>query len=263
MNSAAELERPGDPEFMTSLARGLAVMRCVAEAQRPMSIADLSRRTDISRTAVRRCLYTLKLLGYVACGEQGYTVRREALHLGHPYLSLNALAARAQPLLDGLRDALGESCSLGVLEEDGLYYVARSEAARIMSVGLRVGSRLPLYPTSMGRVLLSGQSAEEQEAYLARVELRSLTSRTQTDRTKLLSLIKAAAVDGFAIIDQELELGLRSIAVPVFDRGKLVAALNVGASAQRVTIKEMLARFLPALRATAATLGTRRELPKP
>lgn len=255
MDAFSELERPGDPEFMASLARGLAVMRCVAEAQRPVTIADVTRRTRLSRAAVRRCLYTLVLLGYVGQDERGYSVRRKALSLGHPYLSLNALAARAQPLLDALRDELGESCSLGIMEEDQVYYVARGEAVRIMSVGLRVGSRLPLYPTSMGRVLLSGRSDEEQAAYLARVEVRALTPRTVTDRAQLLVLFRSVAREGYALVDQELEMGLRSIAVPVTDRGKVVAALNVGTSAQRVSVEEMQERFLPALRATAARLS--------
>jgi len=256
MDDLEPLERPGDPEFMASLARGLAVLRCVAEAQRPVTIADIARRARLSRAAARRCLYTLTLLGYVAQDERGYAVRRKALALGHPYLSVTALAARAQPLLDRLRDDLGESCSLGILEEDQLYYVARAEAVRIMSVGLRVGSRLPLYPTSMGRVLLGGRSNEEQEAYLARVDLAPLTPRTTTDRVQLLGLLRSVGRQGYALVDQELELGLCSIAVPVTDRGKVVAALNVGASALRISADEMSDRFLPALRATAATLST-------
>ncbi|HEX7874625.1 MAG TPA: IclR family transcriptional regulator C-terminal domain-containing protein [Sphingobium sp.] len=256
MEDLGALERQGDPEFMASLARGLAVMRCVAEAQRPVSIADVTRRVGLSRAAVRRCLYTLVLLGYVGQDERGYAVRRKALSLGHPYLSLNALAARAQPLLDALRDELGESCSLGIMEEDQLYYVARGEAMRIMSVGLRVGSRLPLYPTSMGRVLLSGRSHEEQEAYLARVDVRALTPHTVTDRGQLLVLFRSIAREGYAVIDQELEMGLRSIAVPVTDRGKVVAALNVGTSAQRVSLKDMQDRILPSLRDAAARLST-------
>jgi IclR family pca regulon transcriptional regulator len=255
MDDFSQLERPGDPEFMTSLARGLAVMRCVAEAQRPVSIADVHRRTGLSRAAVRRCLYTLSHLGYVRQDERGYLVRRQALQLGHPYLSLNALAARAQPLLDALRDELGESCSLGIMEEDQLFYVARGEAVRIMSVGLRVGSRLPLYCTSMGRVLLSGRSDDEQDAYLARAEVRALTPHTITDRGQLLVLFRSIAHEGYALIDQELEIGLRSIAVPVTDRGKVVAALNVGTSAQRISIAEMRDAFLPALRVTAAKLS--------
>lgn len=251
-----ELERPGDPEFMASLARGLAVMRCVAASERPTSIADASRRTGLSRAAARRCLYTLTALGYVSQDGHGYVVRRQALALGHPYLSLNALAARAQPLLDMLRDKLGESCSLGVMEDDQLYYVARAEAARIMSVGLRVGSWLPLYSTSMGRILLAGRTHEEQEAYLARVELRASTPKTVVDPRRLLILIRGVTADGYALVDEELEVGVRSVAVPVTLRGKVVAALNVGTSTARVSLEDMRGRILPALVGTALELSS-------
>ncbi len=254
MDMQGELDRPGDPEFMSSLARGLAVMRCVAESGRPVTIADVSRRLGLSRAAVRRCLHTLNLLGYVGQDAQGYVVRRQALSLGHPYLSLNALAARAQPLLNRLRDMLGESCSLGLMEEDHLLYVARAETARIMSIGLRVGSRIPLYPTSMGRVLLAGCSREAQEAYLARTELRPLTGRTVTDRAKLLAIFQQVAAQGHAVIDEELEDGVRSVAVPVRGRGGVVAAMNVGMSAARVSMHELHERILPALREAAAEL---------
>lgn len=177
MDGRNELERPGDPEFMSSLARGLAVMRCVAELSRPVTIADVSRRIGLSRAAVRRCLHTLNLLGYVGQDARGYVVRRQALALGHPYLSLNALAARAQPLLNQLRDAISESCSLGVMEEDQLLYVARSEASRIMSIGLRVGSRLPLYPTSMDACCLLPAIAKCRR-------LISIASTSKRSRTK-------------------------------------------------------------------------------
>lgn len=249
------LERPGDPEFMSSLARGLAVMRCVAESSRPVTIADVSRRVGLSRAAVRRCLHTLNLLGYVGQDARGYVVRRQALSLGHPYLSLNALAARAQPLLNQLRDAICESCSLGVMEEDQLLYVARSEASRIMSIGLRVGSRLPLYPTSMGRVLLAACDREAQEAYLDRVDLEALTDKTVTGRRQLMQIFQRVAVEGYAVLDEELEIGVRSVAVPVKGQAGVVAALNVGVSTARVSLEDLRKRILPALREAAAGLS--------
>ncbi len=255
MSETDLLERPGDPEFMASLARGLAVMRCVAASERPVTIAEAARHTGLSRASVRRCLYTLVHLDYVAQDERGYTVRRQALTLGHPYLSLNTLAARAQPVMDSLRDRLGESCSLGVMEDDQLYYVARSEAVRVMSVGLRVGSFLPLYCTSMGRVLLAGREADEQETYLARAAITAATPLTIVDRQRLLVLIRAATSEGFALVDQELEVGLRSIAVPVTRKGKTIAALNVGAAAARVSIDDMMGRILPVLQDAARMLS--------
>ncbi|WP_229814195.1 IclR family transcriptional regulator domain-containing protein [Novosphingobium colocasiae] len=241
---------------MTSLARGLAVMRCIAIAERPVTIADAARYTSLSRAAVRRCIYTLSLLGYVAQEGRGYIVRRQALSLGHPYLSINSLASRAQPALDALRDVLGESCSLGVMEDDQLCYIARAEATRVMSVSLRVGSCLPLYCTSMGRVLLAGRPNEEQEAYLARTSLQVLTKHTITAPQRLLVVIRSAGSDGFSFVDQELEIGLRSIAVPVRRRGQVVAALNVGTSAARMSAEEMRKVLLPPLLETAARLDS-------
>ena len=254
MNALHDIERPGDPEYMASLARGLTVLQYVAQRERPVTIAEASRALDLSRAAVRRCLYTLHLLGYVGQDVRGYSVRRKTAALGHPYLSLTAFAVRAQSLLDALRDELGESCSLGVIEDDALCYVARAEASRIMSVGLKVGSCLPLYPTSMGRVLLAGRSHEEQEAYFSRTPVQSLTPHSIVDVPRLLMTIRRAAADGYALVDQELELGLRSVAVPVIERGKVLAALNIGMSAARVPLDEVLARILPALRRTAVLL---------
>lgn len=244
----------GDPEFMTSLARGLAVLRCFADEQRPMTIAQASRATGLSRPAVRRCLHTLVRLGYAVQDGTRYSLRPKVLALGHAYLTSSPLAARAQPLLDHLRDTLHESCSLGVMEEDSVYYVARAEVARIMSITLRVGSRLPLYCTSMGRVLLAARSHAEQMAYLQRTKLQPLTSRTVTDPEQLMAVFRRVAEDGYAIVDEELEVGLRSIAVGVRGRSGLVTAANVGTQAARMSLAEMHSRLLPGLRRFARSL---------
>lgn len=250
------MEKVGDPEYMLSLARGLAVLEKLAGAERPMTISELSRTLDFSRAAVRRCLYTLGVLGYARNDERGFRITARPMALSHALLSPIALAGRAQPLLDQLRDQLGESCSLGVLEDDYVRYVCRAEAYRIMTIGLRVGSRLPLYLTSMGRVLLSAASDAQIEAYLARTPLTATTALTQTDAAAIKAIVRGIATDGFAIVDQELELGLRSIAVPVTSRGAVVAALNVGTSAARVSLDEMRTRYLPAIAAIAGQLSS-------
>lgn len=245
----------GDPDFMTSLARGLAVMRCFAERERPMTIAQASAMTGLSRPAVRRCLLTLVRLGYVAQDGSHYALRPKVMALGYAYLSSTPLAARAQPLLDRLRDDLGESCSLGVMDEDQVVYIARAEISRIMSIALRVGSRLPLYCTSMGRVLLAGMMRDERGAYFARTTLIACTERTETHPSRLHALCENIGEEGFAIVDQELEHGLRSIAVPVHGlSGRVVAALNVGTQAARISEPELRTRYLPALRRCARDL---------
>lgn len=250
-----EMEANGDPEFMTSLARGLAVLRCFADIERPMTIAQASRATGLSRPAVRRCLHTLVRLCYAAQDGAHYALRPKVLALGYAFMSSSTLAMRAQPLLDQLRDDMRESCSLGVLEEDEVYYVARAEVSRIMSIALRVGSRLPLYCTSMGRVLLGGQPRAVQEAYLHRALLKARTARTRTDPADILALVDHAAREGYAIVDQELEIGLRSIAVPVMVSGRVAAAVNIGAQAAQVSVPELRTRYMPALRRIARDIS--------
>jgi len=254
MREEISLDAQGDPEFMTSLARGLAVLRCFADEQRPMTIAQASQRTGLSRPAVRRCLHTLVRLGYAAQDGQSYALRPKVLALGYAYLASNSLAVRAQPLLDQLRDDLHESCSLGVLEEDEVYYVARAEVSRIISISLRVGSRLPLYCTSMGRVLLASLSKEEQAAYLRRTKLIPRTPSTVTDPDAILRILEKVAQQGFAIVDQELESGLRSIAVPVVRTSGVIAALNIGTQASRMPLSDLRIRYLPALLAAAKAI---------
>jgi IclR family pca regulon transcriptional regulator len=243
---------------MASLARGLAVIRGFSQQRRQLTIAQLSHRTAIPRAAVRRCLYTLMQLGYVG-SEDGrtYALRPRILSLGHAYLSSTPLATAVQPLLDHISNALHESSSLAVLEADEILYIARSSTtARVMSVDLGLGSRLPAYCTSMGRVLLAGQSAAQVDGYLSRVKLTRLTNHTVSTAKELRQVLESVRRDGYAIVDQELEIGLRSIAVPVKDvTGQVVAAINAGTQSARVTLAEMKSRFLPALLAAAGELS--------
>ena len=248
----------GDPNFMASLARGLAVIRAFTQQRRHLTIAQLSQRTGIPRAAVRRCLYTLGKLGYVASDDgRAYVLRPGILALGHAYLSSTPLANAVQPLLDRITRELHESSSMAVLEDDDILYIARSSTnARVMSIDLGIGSRLPAYCTSMGRVLLAGMPAPELKAYLSRARLTRLTHRTIATADELVNVLKATRRNGYAIVDQELELGLRSIAVPVSDRdGRAVAAINIGTQSSRVSIAEMESRFLPLLRAAADEVG--------
>jgi IclR family pca regulon transcriptional regulator len=157
----------GDPNFMTSLARGLAVIKAFTEQRRKLTIAQVSQRTGIPRAAARRCLYTLHQMGYVDADKHTYALRPKILALGHAYLSSTPLAVSAQPVLDRVRSALNESCSLAILDGDDILYLARSAASRIIAVQLNVGSRLPAYCTAMGRTLLAHLSERDLDAYLA------------------------------------------------------------------------------------------------
>ncbi len=245
------------PDFMTSLARGMAVIRAFSNETQSLTIKQISETVGISRAAVRRCLYTLGQLGYVSSGGPAFSLRPRILALGYAYLSSTPLAVSAQPLLDQVSSTLHESCSLAILDNDEILYLARSKTTkRIMSVDLRVGSRLPAYCTSMGRVLLAGLPPDEIRAYLNRVNLRPYTERTVTSRDRLIEILHGVRTAGFAIVDQELEIGLRSIAVPVKDDlGSTIAAINLGLHSSRVSLGKMRGQFLPHLRSAASELS--------
>jgi len=246
----------GNPDFVLSLARGLKVIEAFEGNTGGLSTAEISRCTGLSRAAVRRLLITLELLGYAESDGRVYRLKARVMRLGFSYLSSNSLATVAQPILEHVIELVHESSSVGVLEDDQIVYVARASAKRVMSVGLSVGSRLPAFCTSMGRVLLSGLSDQELSAYLDRVELTAVTPKTIVDKSLLSDVIRQIRIEGFALNDEELELGHRSIAVPVRTRkGSMVAGMNIGLHAARVSVAEMIHRLLPILREHAQMLG--------
>ncbi len=254
---AASLDQfSGDPNFMTSLARGLLVIQAFSQQSLRLSISQLSKRTGLSRASVRRCLHTLAKLGFAATDNgRNFFLRPRVLALGHSYLSSMPLATTAQPVLEHLSHILHESCSIALLDGVDIIYVARANVTRIMAIDLGVGTRLPAFCTSIGRVLLANLSPEEMEALLSRIEFTRYTDRTVMSVEKLRQVLLAARRDGYAIVDQELELGLRSMAVPVQNHmGRVLAAINVGAHGQRVSVQDMQTRFLPYLRAAAHEL---------
>jgi IclR family pca regulon transcriptional regulator len=247
----------GDPNFMTSLARGLAVIAGFSREKRYMSIAQLSHKTGIPRAAVRRCLYTLSRLGYVATEEgRNFSLRPKLLGLGHAYLSSTPLVVIAQPFLDRVSETVNESCSLGTLDGNDILYLARSLTSRIMSVTLNVGSRLPAYCTSIGYVMLAHMPDEQLENYFEQVKLKQFTERTVISQKKLREQLAEVRDAGYAIADQLMELQVRSIAVPVRNAsGTVVAGMNVIVQAARVPVREMKPLFLSHLQAAARELG--------
>jgi len=239
----------GDPNFMTSLARGLAVVHAFQERKRQLTIAQISHRTEIPRAAVRRCLHTLIKLGYACTDGRTYSLLPKVLTLGHAYLSSTPLAVTAQPILDRLSEQLHEAFSMATLEGEEVLYIARSATPqRLISVDLSVGSRLPAYCTSMGRILMAAMDDAALDDYLEHADLQIKTSRTLHSVEALRQSIEDVRRQGWVIVDQELEIGLRSLAVPVRDSsGQVLAALNVGTHAGRVSRQELETRFLPAL----------------
>lgn len=250
-----ESSEGADPNYMQSLARGLSVLAALGRLGPAPSVSRIAVETKLARAVVTRCLHTLVRCGYVEVEDGRYSAKPHVLSLAQSYLSDSSLPTRAQPILEELRDALGESCSLGVLDGTDVVYVARASLARIMAITLHVGSRLPAHLTSMGRVLLAGLPDSEIEDHLARADMTKRTPFTIADRSALRSELRRVAAQGFALVDQELEIGLRSIGVPV--RGKsdrIVASINIGANAARTSIEDLTGTTLERLRHAARTL---------
>jgi IclR family pca regulon transcriptional regulator len=248
----------GDPNFMTSLARGLLVIQSFSPQHPQMTISQLAVKTGLSRAAVRRCLYTLTKLGF-AGAEDGsrYALRTRMLTLSNTYSASSSLSTSAQPIIERMSSMLRESFSVATLDGDDIVYVARANVNRVMvAVDLHIGSRLPAYCTSMGRVLLAYQTQEQMEQYLERVQLTPYTTRTVNTAEKLRLALRNVRRNGYALVDQELEVGLRSLAVPVFSpSGRVVATINLSGHAPRMPVFDMQTRFLPHLRSAAAELG--------
>jgi IclR family transcriptional regulator, pca regulon regulatory protein len=238
-----------------SLERGLAVIRAFDERNPELTLSDVARRTGLTRAAARRFLLTLSDLGYVRTDGRWFTLSPRVLELGYAYLSSLSLPEVAEPHLERLVAEVHESSSVSVLDGEDIVYVARVPTSRIMAVSINVGTRFPAYATSMGRVLLSGLPDEELEAYVGQVELRPLSPRTVTSREALRVELAKARSQGWALVDQELEEGLRAIAAPIRDRGgRTVAAVNLSAHASRMSIETGRRKLVPPLLATAARI---------
>jgi len=247
---------PADKEFMATLAKGLAVLGCFGKQRPTMTLSEAAQAADLSRATARRILRTLAELGYVEQHGRDFALSPNILKLGFAYLSTQSWIERAQPLMKELSERLHESCSASILQGTEIVYVARVPTRRIMSATLSVGSRLPAFHTSMGRVQLGYLDDAEIWRRLRSVRLEPYTPSTIVDLQALFDRVRADHVQGFAIVDEELERGLRSIAVPLIDpQGQAVGALNLSTHSTRTTRNEMRDNFLPALKAVAAQIA--------
>jgi IclR family pca regulon transcriptional regulator len=229
--NAAHQDVAGSDDFVQSLSRGLAVIGAFDADHRQMSLSEVAARTGLSRAAVRRFLHTLVELGFMKLEGRSFALTPKILSLGTAYLSSAGLPEVAQPHLEVLSAALGESTSAAILDGPDIVYVARVATRRIMTVGISLGTRFPAYATSMGRVLLAGLTPLDLDTYLAATDLIPLTPRTLTSELALRRELVKVARQGWAVVDQELEIGLRSLAVPITDAGgRTVAAINVSTS---------------------------------
>jgi IclR family pca regulon transcriptional regulator len=237
-------------EVVQSLARGLAVIEAFDKDNRSLTLSDVSRRTGYSRAAARRLLLTLVELGYATLDGKLFELRPKILNLGFAYLSSLGLWEMAQPYMEELVEEVGESCSASVLEDFEVVYVVRVPTRkRVMSININIGTHLPAHATSMGRILLAGMDSNTLDKYLEEAPLERYTDKTITNPVELKKIIEQVRQDGWAMVDCELEGGLRSIAVPLKDKNnKVVAAVNISTQAQRISIPELTNDILPKLK---------------
>ncbi|GAA5038803.1 transcriptional regulator [Marivirga lumbricoides] len=243
-------------DFVQSLEKGLKVISTFDSDNPKMTLTEVAKRVDLTRANARRILLTLQYLGFVQTedGKQ-FSLSPKVLSLGYSYLSALPFQELAKPYLKALAEEVNESCSMSVLDANDIVYVARVQTNRIMTISLGVGTRLPVYATSMGRVLLAGLPDEEVQKLLKEMKPQQLTPNTIIDIDQLIKRIQLVRERGWALADQELEIGVRSIACPVKDKnGLTISALNISGHASRVSKDEMLEKFLPHLKSTVVQI---------
>lgn len=243
-------------DYVQSLERGLAVIRTFSAETPELTLSDVARATGLTRAAARRFLHTLVELGYVRTDGRLFALRPRVLELGYAYLSSLSLPQIAEPHMEQLVEKVHESCSVSILDGDNVVYVARVPTKRIMTVAISVGTRFPAYATSMGRVLLAHQDPTWLEGYLERGEFEQLTPHTTTDPKELATILARTRAQGYCLVDEELEEGLRSIAVPILDgSARVVAAMNVSAHISRGSAAAIRQELLLPLQEAAADVS--------
>ena len=248
-----QILKPGDRDYVGALASGLEVLQAFDAEHPRMTLSEVAARTEMDRAKARRFLLTLHALGFVKRAGRQFELTPRVLQLGYAYQASNQYRAVIQQYLEGITAELGESSSLAVLDGDEVVYVVRSAARhRLMAINLSVGTRLPAAYTSMGRVLLAQLSKEELKTFLERVRLERFTESSIIDKAVLEGAIDEARGRGYSVVDQELDSGLRSVAVPVFaGSGELLGAINISTNAARVDMETLLEVYLPRLQDAA------------
>jgi len=244
-------------DFVGALEKGLAVIQALGAAESRFTLSDVARRTGLTRAAARRYLLTLTKLGYAEYDGRRFALTPLVLRLGYAYFSSAPLPKLAQPVLERIGERTHEVASIAVLDGSDVLFLGQSRRRRILSAATGAGTRLPGYCTAMGRVLLASRSDAEIERLLKGIRPKKLTPKTKTGARELFEAILQARRQGYAISDEELELGLRSIAVPVTNsRGQTVVAIAVSLQAARMTPAQMIERLLPALQSGKLELAT-------
>lgn len=251
-----ELEKE-EKEYVMGLEKGLAIIEAFGISKGPLTLTQASEVTGHTKAAVRRSLLTLCKLGYAVQGGRNFQLAPRSLRLGHAYVASDPLAKVAQPILEMTSERTHESSSIAVLDSQDAVFVARSTHRRSLSTGLGVGARLPAYASATGRVLLSERPAGEVEFMLNRMTRPSFTPHTLTGMNQIMREIALARSQGYAISDEELEIGLRSIAVPIRNgRGELIAAMSLAVATSRMTREQVVAQLLPELETARRTFAS-------
>jgi IclR family pca regulon transcriptional regulator len=243
-------------EAMGGLAKGLCVIRAFAHDSPSLTLSQIALRTQLPAATARRCLLTLVELGYVVQSGRNFVLRPKVLELGAAYLDSMNIESLMRTYLEDLAHQTGDSAALTVLDGTDIVYVARTSARTLMRLEAHVGSRFPAYPTSGGRVLLAGLSADGLRKYFSQAELVPLTERTITDRAKLSKLIDECRALGYAAVEDELAYGVVAVAVPVFDQSRrVVAALNSSSHSKRITRAKLVRERLGMLQDISAQIS--------
>ncbi len=243
-------------DYVTSLARGLAVIRCFDKDHCRLSLTEVARQANLARATARRFLHTLHSLGYVETDGKLFWLSPKVLNLGFSYLSSQPLVELIQPYIREVSDQTSESCSVSVLDLPDIVYIARSLTQQIMSVSLHIGTRLPAVTTSMGRVLLAALPDKEIQKIIKKYNIEKYTKHTLTDNISILDEVLLARKQGYSIVNQELEIGLCSVSVPILDKaGKTQAAINISAQPQKMDKKRLKEVLIPNLQAAAEKIS--------
>lgn len=243
-------------EGMAGLAKGLAIIEAFGPNRRELTVSEAAHAASISPAAARRCLLTLTELGYLHQDGHRFRPTPRMLRLGDAYLSGSTLAALAQSFCEAGRDVLGEAVSVAIYDDGSSLFIARAPVQRIVSLGVRLGARLPAYASATGRVLLAGMPVEQREAYLRGCRPKATTPNTLTRIGDIRERIEKAAVDGYSATNEELEIGILTLAVPVTDSsGRVRAAMSSSAFSARMTLADMVTTHVPVLQKQAAALG--------
>jgi IclR family pca regulon transcriptional regulator len=244
------------PDFVTALARGLAVIRALGEEGPPATLAEIARRVGLARATVRRSLITLETLGYVENDGRVFALTPKVLSLGYSYLSSIPLARASKPRLEEVSEALKASSGTAILDGDDVVMLVRVLVERVIKSDTSPGIRLPAYCTATGRILLSREPDDAIDCYLARVKPEARTPHTETDPGRIRSLILECRANGYAFQSEQSRIGIHAVSVPIENaQHKIVAAMNVTAPIDRVSKDEMIGRFLPLLRKKAQEIG--------